>query len=297
MKTSNSKSASTLKTEKKITETKDKTEELTEKESIQTEEPADYLEIRIPRLTFQKTTINTYLVFVLIIFAFALGMLTNKIIVLQKQAKGQSPIQQANAAGNNTPTIDPNATPTPLPKVKTDIGKLPILGDSKAKVTMIEFSDFQCPFCKQYFDQTAQQINDTYIKTGKVKFAYRYYPLTSIHPNAQKSAEASACANDQNKFWDYHDLLFKNQDTWSPQAAADAENSFVDYASGLGLDTNQFRNCLDTDKYKSLVDADTAEGNRIGVNGTPTFVINGNVIVGAVPFVGLQKTIEEELKK
>jgi protein-disulfide isomerase len=261
----------------------------------QTKGNKEYFEIRIPRLSFQNNGINTYLVFILVVFAFLLGMLTNKLVYLQKQTKGQT---QANAAGaNNVPTIDPNATPTPLPKVNIDMGKLPILGDNKAKVTMIEFGDFQCPFCKQYFDQTAQQVMDTYVKPGKVKFAYRYYPLVTIHPNAQKSAEAAACANDQGKFWDMHDLLFKNQDTWANQAAADAENSFVDYAGQVGIDTNQFRNCLDTNQDKALVDADVAAGNRIGVSGTPTFVINGNIIVGAVPFSDLQKVIDQELKK
>ena len=294
-----------MKKEKKQRETKEVKEKMSStspsnlSSPVSTPPTQDYLEIRIPRLNFHNTAINTYLVFVLIIFSFLLGMLTNKVMSLEKQVKGSGSVQ-ANTAGagvNAAPTIDPNATPTPLPKVTVDVGKLPILGNKNAKVTMIEFGDFQCPFCKQYFDQTAQQVMDTYVKTGKVKFAWRYYPLVTIHPNAQKSAEAAACANDQGKFWDMHDILFKNQDIWAPQAAADAENSFISYAGQLGLDTTQFQNCLDSSQDKSLVDADVADGNRIGVSGTPTFVINGNVIVGAVPFTDLKTVIDQELKK
>jgi protein-disulfide isomerase len=264
------------------------------------EQPAqkskDYLEVRIPRLSFKNSNLNVYLVFVLVVFAFLLGMLANKVMYLEKQLKNT----QANAAGTNTntaPAVDPNATPTPLPKVDIDTGKLPVQGDANAKVTLVEFSDFQCPFCKKYFDETNQQLMDTYVKTGKVKFAYRHYPLSSIHPNAQKAAEAAECANDQGKFWEYHDLLFKNQDTWSPLDATAVVDSFTSYAGDLGLDTGTFRSCLDSETDKTKVDTDTAEGNRIGVSGTPTFVINGNVIVGAVPFSELQKTIEQELNK
>jgi protein-disulfide isomerase len=269
----------------------DETLEATPPAETPTPQENQYFEIRIPKISLRSKTLNTYLTCVLLIFAFLLGMLTNKALYLHTQVKAATKTPPTAAQ----PTTDP--VPTTPQKVTTGEGKLPLLGDKNAKVTIIEFSDFQCPFCKQYFDNTAQQIYDTYIKTGKAKFAYRYFPLVTIHPNAQKSSEAAECANDQNKFWDYHDLLFKNQEIWSAQAAADAENSFLDYATQLGLDTNKFKNCLDTDQFKQNVDNDVTDGDKIGVTGTPSFVINGNFIVGAVPFATLQQTIEQELNK
>lgn len=248
-----------------------------------------YMEIRIPRFRFKDTSINVYLVFALVIFAFLLGMLTNKVIYMEKLANTPTPTPAPTAAAQEAQAAPPAV-------VNVENGKLPLLGDKNAKVTIVEFSDFQCPFCKRYIDDTNSQLNDTYIKTGKVKFAYRHYPL-SFHPNAQKAAEAAECANDQGKFWEFHDLLFSNQETWSPQEAAAAADSFTDYAGQLGLDTTAFRSCLDTGKNKANVDADFAAGGEAQVDGTPTFFVNGNRIVGAVPFSELQKVIDEELKK
>lgn len=94
-------------------------------------------------------------------------------------------------------------------------GHLPILGDQNAKITIVEFSDFQCPFCESFFTSTFPELKKNYIDTGKVKLAFRHYPLTSIHPNAETAHNAAECANEQGKFWEYHDLLFKNQPTWS----------------------------------------------------------------------------------
>ncbi len=258
-----------------------------------------YLEIKIPRISFKDTPINAYLVIALIIFAFLLGMLTNKVLFLQNELKTQSTNNTQTGLINNAAAAGNNLQPTSaLPaKVNVALGHLPILGNSDAKVTVIEFSDLQCPFCKRFVDETYQQIYDDYIKTGKIKFAYRHYPLSSIHPNAQKAAEASECANEQNKFWEYHDLLFKNQSTWSPLAAADAVSTFTDYAGGLSLNTTQFRGCLDTGKYRQQVDKDTADGSKVGVDGTPAFFINGLMITGAQPFTQFQQLVEQELKK
>ena len=259
-----------------------------------TEQPKDQFVLRIPRLNFRNGSLNAYLVFVVVIFAFILGMLTNKVLYLENQVKTNA---NANTAAQANPQAAiPTAVPPPA-VVKVDNGHLPLKGDSNAKVTIVEFSDFQCPFCKQYFDQTDSQIQDQYVKTGKVKFAYRQFPLTSIHPNAEKAAEAAECANEQNQFWNFHDQLFQNQDTWAPMAAADAENSFVDYATQLGMDPDQFRSCIDTDKYKKVVDDDEAAGTKVQVDGTPAFFINGNRLVGAQPFSEFQKVIDAELKK
>lgn len=260
---------------------------------------SDYFEIKLPRISFKDTYINPYFVIIsLIIFSFLLGMLTNKILVLQNTLKTAiaegTQAQAANNAGanNNAPQY-----PTPPPKVDVAIGHLPVLGDENAKVTVVEFSDLQCPYCKQFKDNTYPEIYDKYIKTNKIKFAYRHYPLKTIHPNSQKASEATECANEQNKFWDYEEMLFKNQSSWSPLAAADAINTFTDYAGQLGLDTAQFRNCLETDKYQKNVDEDSNDGNKASVDGTPGFFINGWRLTGAQPFSEFERLIEQELKK
>lgn len=247
------------------------------------------MEFRLPRLKFGNLTVNGYLITTIIIFAFLLGMLTNKVLYLENAVKTASKAQ-TNQAAAPAPTEPPAV-------VKVDNGHLPLLGNANAKVTVVEFSDFQCPFCKSFFDNTSPQLNDTYIKTGKIKFAYRQFPLTSIHPNAQISAEASECAEEQNRFWEYHDTLFKNQETWTPLSGTDVINSLTDLAGQVGMDTNQFSTCLSTHKYKSVVDADESAGSAVGVNGTPTFFVNGHRLVGAVPFDQFKTLIDQELKK
>jgi protein-disulfide isomerase len=253
----------------------------------------DSFVINIPRLRFKQDSLNGYLIFSLVIFAFLLGMLTNKVLFLEKQVKDASKTA-------SVPTTANQAAPTAVPPpqiVKVDNGKLPILGNENAKVTIVEFMDLQCPFCKQYFDQTANQIYDTYIKTGKAKLYFRHYPLYSIHPNAEKAAEAVECANEQNKFWDYQDKIFAMQPTWSPLAAEAVITAFVDYAGQLGLDTNQFKTCLDTSKYKQTVADDAAAGNKVQVDGTPAFFVNGYRLIGAQPFSEFQRVIDEQLNK
>ena len=257
------------------------------------EKKSDYMEIRIPRFSFHDASANGFLVITLIVFAFFLGMLTNKVLYLESSAKTANANSAVNAQAVNAPT-----QPPPPERVDNlEVGKLPLLGNKDAKVTVVEFSDFQCPFCKSYFDDTHKQLVDKYITTGKIKFYFRHFPLNSIHPNAQKAGEAAECANEQNKFWDYHDLLFENQAAWSALTGTDVTNSFTEQARQLGLDTDQFRSCLDTDKYKSRVDEDTAAGQKVQVDGTPTFFINGYRLVGAQPFSAIQKAIEDELKK
>ena len=252
--------------------------------------PGDYMEIRVPKLSFQNTTANGYLVFTLVIFSFLLGMLTNKVLYLDKLAK----------TGELTAAQPNNTVPSPVEPpafVAVENGKLPVLGNKDAKVTIVEFSDFQCPFCERYFTDTSQKVYDTYIKTGKAKLYYRHFPLKEIHPNAQLAAEASECANEQGQFWNYHNMLFQNQATWSNLADTDVTDSFVDLATQVGLDTTQFRSCLDNHKYTKAVDDDSAAGSEAQVDGTPTFFINGNRLVGAVPFSEFQQLIDEELKK
>ena len=257
-----------------------------------------YFEIKIPAISFKNTNINVYLVTALVIFAFTLGILTDKVIYLSNSLKTQD-------ANTSIPSQDNTKTtglailstePTPPAKVNVAHGHLPPLGNPNAKVTIVEFSDFQCPFCKQFVDNTYPKIYDEYIKNNKIKFVFRHYPLNSIHSNAQKAAEASECANEQGKFWEYHDLLFKNQALWSPLPLADVLNSFTNYAAELGLNTTTFRSCLDTDQLAQKVQEDSDDGSKAFVDGTPAFFINGKRLVGAQPFAQIQQLIEQELK-
>ncbi len=253
---------------------------------------AKILEIRLPHFTLPSNSAVVFLVFSLIVFAFLLGMMTNKVLYLEKLVKTPT---AAPVPANQQLLAAPTAPPAPE-LVTVENGKLPVLGNKDAQVTVVEFSDFQCPFCKRYFDETYQQVYDEYIKTGKVQFYYRHFPLSTIHPNAQKAAEASECANEQGKFWDYHNLLFRDQDTWSQKTGAEVSVAFIDLAGELGLDTTQFNTCLETGKYGQAVQDDAIAGGKVRVDGTPTFFINGHRLVGAQPFSAIKAAIDAQLK-
>ncbi|MBI2664666.1 DsbA family protein [Candidatus Woesearchaeota archaeon] len=180
------------------------------------------------------------------------------------------------------------SAPSPTPTVDVQIGDAPALGDENAPVTLIEFSDFQCPFCGRHFSQTHSQIKQQYIDTGKVRFVYKHFPLDSIHPQATPAALASECAREQGKFWEYHDLIFQNQ-----QSLGDA--SYKQWASQLSLDTNKFNGCYDSQKYIERVRSDLQQGTDAGVRGTPGFLLNGVAISGAQPFDVFQQAIEAAL--
>jgi protein-disulfide isomerase len=164
----------------------------------------------------------------------------------------------------------------------------PFKGSPDAPVTIVEFSDFQCPYCARFYKNTLPQIEEKYIKTGKVKLIYKDFPL-SFHQYAQKAAEAAECADEQGKFWEYHDKLFENQSQLDVA-------SLKRYAAELGLDTQAFNECLDSGKMAAEVQQDFNEGKAKGVSGTPTFFINGQKLVGAQPFEAFERIIEEKLK-
>ncbi len=172
------------------------------------------------------------------------------------------------------------------PRVEvTDGGRVP-RGNAKAAVEVIEFSDFQCPFCLRAHP-TVEQVLKTY--GDKIKFVYRHYPLQN-HPAARPAAEASACAEVQGKFWEYHDRLFAN-----PTKLSDAD--LKAHAAALGLDTTKFNVCVDNHQQKPGVDADMAAAEAVGVTGTPAFFINGRAIEGAQPFESFKRVIDEELAR
>lgn len=169
------------------------------------------------------------------------------------------------------------------PRIQVDpVG--PSLGPTDAKVTIVEFSDFQCPFCSRA-EEAMEQVKTAY--AGKVRVVFRHFPL-SFHDKAAKAAEAGACAQEQGKFWEMHKQLFANQ------SALDVQQ-LKDHAKAIGLDTAKFNDCLDSGRTKGQVDADMAAGQKAGVNGTPAFFINGVNISGAQPFAEFDKIIKAEL--
>ncbi len=163
-----------------------------------------------------------------------------------------------------------------------------VKGSQNAPVIIIEYSDFECPFCGKFFRETLPLIESNYINTGKVKFIYKHFPLRNIHFNAQIAAEASECANEQHKFWQYHDLLFQNTPNFK-------ENNLIQYASQINLDVDQFSKCLSSGKYKSVIEEELKEGIKNGITGTPGFLINNKLVTGAQSFSVFEQIIESSL--
>jgi protein-disulfide isomerase/plastocyanin len=163
-----------------------------------------------------------------------------------------------------------------------------VKGDENAPVTIIEFSDYQCPFCGRFYEETLPQLEEQYIATGKVKLVHRDFPLESIHPEARPAAEAAECAGDQGKYYEMHDKLYENQQSLS------ADNYKL-WAEEIGLDMDQFNDCVESNKHAEEVSADLADGSAAGVTGTPGFFINGQLLSGAQPFSVFQQIIEAEL--
>lgn len=162
-----------------------------------------------------------------------------------------------------------------------------VRGPKDAPVTIVEFSDFQCPFCKTA-NTTIKKLLDMY--RGKVRLVFRDYPLAGLHPQAPKAHEAARCAGEQGKFWEYHDLLFERSPRLSPQ-------DLKQYAQRLNLDGAAFAECLDSGKQAADIDKDVQEGMRRGVTGTPSFFINGRQLVGAQPPARFRRIIDNELSK
>jgi protein-disulfide isomerase len=172
----------------------------------------------------------------------------------------------------------------------------PALGPKGAKVTIIEFSDFQCPYCRTWWKDTFSQLKKEFIDTGKVRFIYRDFPL-SFHPMAAPSAEAANCAGEQGKYWEMHDKLFSEQLKKGQGTITYEVKDIKNWAAQIGLNGSQFNQCLDSGKFKAEVEKDFADGSAAGVSGTPSFFINGKLVVGAQPYATFKSLIEQELKK
>jgi len=171
--------------------------------------------------------------------------------------------------------------------IQVSIDDDPVKGDPDAPVTIVEFSDFQCPFCGRWYTNTLSDIEENYIDTGKVKLVYRDFPLSSIHPNAMAAHVAAECADEQDKFWDYHDMLFEKQTEWSRLSSDDLSAKLLEYGTTIGLNNSAFESCLSSEEIRDEVRADGKDARDYGATGTPTFFV-GNEDDGFVKLRGAQ---------
>ncbi len=202
-------------------------------------------------------------------------------------------------------TPAPQAPPAPSGPVKVSVSDNPVLGDKNAKVTLIEFSDYECPFCKRHFDQVYPQLKKDYLDTGKVKLVYRNYPLPFHDPMATYEAKAALCAREQGgdaTYFKIHDEIFKQTTSNGNGLTKDKVKQI---AASLGLNADVLSACADGTKYDAKIKSDIADGSVVGVNGTPSFfigksdpsgTINGTIIVGAQPYSAFQTAIDPLLK-
>jgi protein-disulfide isomerase len=180
-----------------------------------------------------------------------------------------------------------NLKAPPIQRIDVSVQGAPFKGGEKAAVTIVEFSDFHCPFCRGVIP-TLAQLESRYGE--KIKLVFRDFPIENLHPGATKAHEAARCANEQGKFWPYHDKLFASPPSSSPEI-------FKGLAKEVGLDKIAFETCFDTGKYQAAVKKDIEEGNRLGVTGTPAFFINGRIVSGAQPLEAFARIIDDELSR
>jgi len=201
----------------------------------------------------------------------------------------------------NTVPTQGNAAPATPSKLMVSSDDDPVKGDSDAPITIVEFSDFQCPFCARWWQNTLPQLEENYISKGTVKLVYRDFPLDSIHPNARPAHIAAECADEQGQFWPYHDALFRDQSQWNRIESSLLTEKFTQMASDLGLKTNNFESCLSSTSISQEVNKDYTEARGYGATGTPTFFVGNDKngyekLVGAQPFSAFQSIIDSQLE-
>ena len=235
------------------------------------------VKLEFDELTIWKAgTIIFGILFVLCLLKGSDGSVAN-----QPSAVAPTPLPQA-----------PAAPAAPAAPVNVEVGDAYFKGEKGAEVEIIEFSDFQCPFCERFYTQTMGQLVENYVDTGKVVFAYKHLPLP-FHAEAQKAAEATECAGEvggSDAFWAMHDAIFEGGT--SSLGIAQLKG----YAGNIGVDQGDFDSCLDNGDTAEKVNAQAAEAAKLGASGTPTFFVNGVKLVGAQPYAAFEAAIEAALK-
>jgi protein-disulfide isomerase len=261
-----------------------------ELEIAQADEVEDIAETGQPRPNKPDDTITfkrSHLYSVLLPLAFVAGLSVGYIFWGRSSSTPPgTAAPQTNSAGSvqsETPTGEQSQKIT---RYDIPIDDDPALGPENAPITIIEFSDYECPYCRQWHEAVYHRLFETY--PDQVRLVYRDFPLYSVHPNAVPAAEAADCANEQGAFWDYHDKLFGMELGLSSEA-------YQQYAEELDLDMDAFNTCVETRKYREEVQADYTFASNLGVRSTPTFFVNGIALVGAQPFEVFQEVIDKEL--
>ena len=225
----------------------------------------------------------THFYAVLVLLAFASGILIGYFAWGRTAAPQMAAAQPAPFGAAAAPV---DATPTPqYVRYTIPTDGFPSTGPANAPITIVEFSDFQCPFCREWQQNTYQPLMAAY--PGKIRLVYRDFPLTSIHPNAFPAAEAAQCANEQNAFWPYHDKLFNSENL--------SDDIYKQYAQELNLDMTKFNTCITNHTYDKTIQDNSDFATKIGVDSTPTFFINGLALIGAQPIDAFKQIIDKEL--
>jgi protein-disulfide isomerase len=240
-----------------------------------------------------KDKLVPILVVLVIAAAFAVGLLYGKVSVYEKGG-GTAKTADGGTAAPSGQAQPPEKTQLTEAEWKEVLSKAQMVkGNKSAKVTIAEFTDYQCPFCSRYFTDSYGQIMKDYVDNGKVQYMMFDLPLP-FHPNAKPAALAARCAGDQNKYWEMHEKLFSNQDKWS--AETDTKATFTGYAKEIGLNTAKFDTCVSSGQFNQTIDDSLAFATKMGASGTPTFYINGKQLVGAQPYAEFKKALDEALQ-
>jgi len=266
-----------------------------QQEEIETPTPQQEETEIIPQdtVTFKRSNLYTVLIImyaVLVPLVLAAGLGAGYLI--WGQETGSSNANAALPQPEDAPQAAVQAEPT-APEVPREITRYdvpidddPILGPENAPITIIEFSDYECPYCRRWHQEVLPQLLEEY--PDQVRLVYRDFPLTSIHSNAVPAAAAANCAAEQDAYWEFSELLFNSDKGLSSDA-------YQQYAEEIGLDTDSFNECLESNRYEDEVLADFEFASQFGVSSTPTFFINGIALVGAQPFEVFKQVIDQEL--
>jgi len=254
-------------------------------------------------VTIKKSTYKNMLKGIVVAIAIAAFFGGYSVGSLDNSESGISEVQLKEMLSDIQPAPQPAQQPSQpsTPRIiKVSLDDDPVKGNPDAPVTVIEFSDFQCPFCSRFFTQTLPLLQENYIDTGKIKLVYRDMPLDSLHPNARTTHIAAECADEQGKFWEYHDVLFQKQSQWQRMASLDLQSTLSQYATDLGLQTASFEACLQSQEMADEVNNDFLDGAKYGATGTPTFFIGNEKdgfikLVGAQPYSSFQAIIDNQL--
>ena len=260
--------------------------------------------ISIKKSTYNKLIMGIITTIAIAAFfgGYSLGTNTDSGSDISSEEIKELILELDNKVANSPQPVQQPTRPTQPSLISVSLDDDPFKGNPDAKVTIVEFSDFQCPFCKRFVDQTLPSLEKEYIDTGKVKFVYRDFPLSNIHPNAQIAHVAAECADEQGEFWQYHDILFEKQALWAKQSSEDINDSLKEYASDLGLELDSFSSCLESKSLSDEVDKDYQEGAKYGTTGTPTFYIGNEKdgfvkLSGAQPFQAFKQNIDQLLAR